>query len=51
MLMRNNTVVPMVIDVDVIKADVIVMVTVVVMVVAPSPSVRPPPGLSPASEP
>src|SRR6267378_143104 len=51
MLVRNNAVVPMVIDVDVIEADVIVMVMVVVMVVAPSPSVRPPPGLSPASEP
>ena len=53
MLVRNNSVVPMVINVNVIEADVIVMVMVVAaaMVVAPSPSVRPPPGLSPESKP
>jgi hypothetical protein len=57
MLVRNNAVVPMVIDVDVIEANVIVMVmvvpmaVVVIVIVAPSPSVWPPPGLSPASKP
>ena len=56
-LVWHNPVVPMVINVDVIEADVIVMVMVVamavivVMVVTPSPAVRPPPGLCPASEP
>ena len=48
MLVRNNAVVPMMVDIDVIKADVIVMIMVVV---TPSPPERPPPGLSPASEP
>src|SRR5882724_7762435 len=56
-LVWHNPVVPMVIDVDVVEADVIVMVMVVamavivVMVVTPSPAVRPPPGLTPGSEP
>ena len=47
MLMLSNAMVPMVIDVNVIEADVIVMI----MMVVPSPSVRPPPGLSPGSKP
>ena len=57
MFVRNNSVVPMMIDIDVIEADVIVMVMVVamaaivVMVVTPSPSIWTPPGLTPSSEP
>src|SRR4051812_2859296 len=47
MLMLSNAMVPMVIDIDVIEADVIVMI----MMVVPSPPVRPPPGLSPGAEP
>ena len=47
MLTTRNAMVPMVIDVDVIEADVIV----VIMVVAPSPSKRTPPWMAPGSEP
>src|SRR6267378_543635 len=46
MLVMSNAVVPMVVDIDVIEADVIV-----VIMVPPSPLVWPPPGLSPGSEP
>src|SRR5882672_5168990 len=47
MLAMSDAVVPMMVDIDVIEAHVIV----VVMVVAPSPSIRPPPGMGPGSEP
>src|SRR6266404_1931115 len=46
-LVWHNPVVPMVIDVDVVEADVIVLV----LVVTPSPAVRPPQELTPGSEP
>src|SRR5258707_3861471 len=46
MLTMGNAMVPMVVDVDVIEADVIV-----VIMVAPSPSKRTPPGMAPGSEP
>ena len=46
MLTVGNAVVPMIVDVDVIEAHVIV-----VIMVAPAPSIRPPPGMGPGSEP
>ena len=46
MFIMSDAMVPMVIDIDVIEADVIV-----VIMVAPSPTVWPPPGLRPDSEP
>ena len=46
MLAMGNAVVPMVVNINVIEADV-----VVVIMVTPSPSVCTPPRLSPASEP
>src|SRR5712675_350156 len=46
MLIMGNAVVPMVVDVDVIEADMIVII-----MVAPSPTVGTPPGLFPRSQP
>src|SRR5437879_760343 len=46
MLAMCNPVVPMVVEIDVIEAHVIV-----VMMVAPTPSIRPAPGMEPGSEP
>src|ERR1700730_17903029 len=46
MLIMSNPVVPMMVDIDVIEADVIV-----VIMVAPAPAIWPPPGLSPGPEP
>src|SRR5438445_648018 len=46
MLAMGNAVVPMIVKVDVIETDVII-----VIMVAPAPSIRPPPGMGPGSEP
>src|SRR3989442_4444951 len=46
MLAVRNAVIPMIVEINVIEAHVIV-----VIMVAPAPSIRPPPGMEPGSEP